>query len=35
VLDPDAPRHRIELDPTSFDREAPLKVVAGDHWAAI
>jgi peptide/nickel transport system ATP-binding protein/oligopeptide transport system ATP-binding protein len=35
VLDPDAPRHRIELDPTSFDREAPLRAVAGDHWAAV
>jgi ABC-type oligopeptide transport system ATPase subunit len=35
VLDPDAPRQRIELDPKSFDREAPLREVAGDHWAAV
>jgi peptide/nickel transport system ATP-binding protein/oligopeptide transport system ATP-binding protein len=35
VLDPDAPRHRIELDPTSFDREAPLRQIAAGHSAAI
>ncbi len=35
VLDPDAPRNRIELDPTSFDREAPLKEIAAEHWAAV
>ena len=35
VLDPDAPRQRIEMDPKSFDREAPLREVAGGHWAAI
>jgi len=35
VLDPDAPRNRIELDPNSFDRKAPLKEVAAEHWAAI
>jgi oligopeptide transport system ATP-binding protein len=35
VLDPAAPRARIELDPDSFDRRAPLKEVAAGHWAAV
>ncbi len=35
VLDPDAPRRRIELDPASFDREAPLREIAAGHCAAI
>jgi oligopeptide transport system ATP-binding protein len=35
VLDPDAPRQRIDLDPTSFDRDAQLKVVTAGHWAAV
>jgi oligopeptide transport system ATP-binding protein len=35
VLDPDAPRNRIELDPASFDRAAPLREVGASHWAAI
>ncbi len=35
VLDPNAPRTRIELDPDSFDRGAPLKEVAAGHWAAV
>jgi ABC-type oligopeptide transport system ATPase subunit len=34
VLDPDAPRQRIELDPSTFNREAPLREVAANHWAA-
>jgi oligopeptide transport system ATP-binding protein len=35
VLDPDEPRKRIELDPKSFDREAPLREVDARHWAAV
>jgi peptide/nickel transport system ATP-binding protein/oligopeptide transport system ATP-binding protein len=35
VLDPDAPRQRIELDPSSFEREAPLREVGAAHWAAV
>ena len=35
TLDPDAVRTRIELDPKSFDREAPLREIAAAHWAAV
>ena len=35
VLDPDAPRQRIELDPASFEREAPLREIGAEHWAAV
>jgi oligopeptide/dipeptide ABC transporter ATP-binding protein len=35
VLDPDTPRRRIELDPASFDREAPLRQLGTGHWAAV
>ena len=35
VLDPDTPRQRIELDPSSFARDAPLKPVGAGHWAAV
>ena len=34
VLDPDAPRERIVLDPATFDRTAPLRQVGDDHWAS-
>ena len=34
-LDPDAPRHRTTLDPSSFDAGAPLRKVADDHYAAV
>jgi oligopeptide transport system ATP-binding protein len=35
VPDPDAPRQRIVLDPTSFDRTAPLREIAAGHLAAL
>ena len=35
VLDPDTPRQRLTLDPSSFDREAPLKQVGDAHWASV
>jgi ABC-type oligopeptide transport system ATPase subunit len=35
VLDPDAPRSRIALDPASFDAKAPLKEIGASHWAAV
>jgi oligopeptide transport system ATP-binding protein len=35
VLDPDAPRQRITLDPTSFDHAAPLREIGTQHWAAV
>src|SRR5439155_8214632 len=35
VPDPDAPRHRIVLDPALVDRDAALKEVATGHFAAI
>ena len=35
VLDPDTPRQRIQLDPDSFDRQAPLRPIGEGHWAAV
>jgi len=35
VPDPDAPRHRIVLDPAQFNREAVLREVAAGHLAAV
>ena len=35
IPDPDAPRQRIVLDPSSFERAAPLCEVTPGHWAAI
>ncbi len=35
VADPDAPRHRISLDPSQFNRDAVLKEVAAGHLAAV
>ena len=35
VLDPDAPRERIILDPATFDRSAPLRQVGEEHWASV
>ena len=35
VPDPAASRQRVRLDPTSFDRAAPLREVSAGHWAAV
>ena len=35
VTDPDAPRQRIELDPTLVNRDAPLRELAPNHFAAV
>jgi oligopeptide transport system ATP-binding protein len=35
MLDPDAPRQRIVLDPASFNREAPLRQIGDAHWASM
>jgi oligopeptide transport system ATP-binding protein len=32
--DPTAARHRIVLDPASFQREVPLREISAGHWAA-
>jgi oligopeptide transport system ATP-binding protein len=35
VPDPTVPRHRVTLDPSSFDRDAPLREIAAGHLAAV
>jgi ABC-type oligopeptide transport system ATPase subunit len=35
VMDPDAPRARIDLDPSRVDRDAPLREVEKGHLAAV
>ena len=35
ATDPDAPRARIELDPTLMNREAPLRQISDGHFAAV
>jgi ABC-type oligopeptide transport system ATPase subunit len=35
AIDPDAPRQRVELDPSLVNRDAPLREVAVGHYAAI
>jgi ABC-type oligopeptide transport system ATPase subunit len=35
VTDPDAPRHRVELDSEAVDWDAPLREVADGHLAAV
>jgi hypothetical protein len=35
VTDPSVKPTRIELDPNSFDRQAPLREVSAGHFAAV
>jgi oligopeptide transport system ATP-binding protein len=35
VLDPDAPRRRVVLDPASVNRDAVLREISAGHWAAV
>jgi peptide/nickel transport system ATP-binding protein len=35
VPDPGAPRQRVVLDPASFQREAPLRLISDGHFAAV
>jgi len=35
VPDPDAPRHRVTLDPASVDRHAGLREITAGHYAAV
>jgi ABC-type oligopeptide transport system ATPase subunit len=34
-LDPDAPRTRIDFDPSLFKRETPMREIGASHWAAV
>ena len=34
-LDPDAPRTRVDFDPSSFRRETPMREIGTSHWAAV
>jgi ABC-type oligopeptide transport system ATPase subunit len=35
VVDPDAPRQRIQLDPAAVNRDAALKEISAGHFAAV
>ncbi|HEX7280986.1 MAG TPA: ABC transporter ATP-binding protein, partial [Vicinamibacterales bacterium] len=35
AIDPDAPKARIELDPKTVNREAPLRQISEGHFAAV
>jgi ABC-type oligopeptide transport system ATPase subunit len=35
VLDPDTPRQRVILEPSSFNRDAPLRQIGDAHWASV
>jgi ABC-type oligopeptide transport system ATPase subunit len=35
IPDPDAPRHRIAMDPAQVNRDAALREIAAGHWAAV
>jgi ABC-type oligopeptide transport system ATPase subunit len=35
IPDPDAPRHRVQLDPAHIDRNAVLREVSAGHFAAV
>jgi oligopeptide transport system ATP-binding protein len=35
IADPDAPRHRVQLDPAHIDRNAVLREVSAGHFAAV
>ena len=35
IAEPDSPKSRIIMDPSSIDRAAPLREIAAGHWAAV